>query len=105
MAGRCVPPQDVGSLTEAEYPLSEAEAAFEHAGRRGALKVQLVMPGDGTAFASLRLPLPSWLRQHICVVISTAFVAETLPLPADFQPLPKGALRRPAAAAAAWWGR
>ena len=30
---------DVTSLIEAEYPLAEALAAFEHAGRRGALKV------------------------------------------------------------------
>jgi threonine dehydrogenase-like Zn-dependent dehydrogenase len=34
---------DVTSLIEAEYPLDEALAAFEHAGRRGALKV-LVRP-------------------------------------------------------------
>jgi threonine dehydrogenase-like Zn-dependent dehydrogenase len=34
---------DVASLIEAEYPLSEGLAAFEHAGRRGALKV-LVRP-------------------------------------------------------------
>jgi threonine dehydrogenase-like Zn-dependent dehydrogenase len=34
---------DVTSLIEAEYPLSEGLAAFEHAGRRGALKV-LVRP-------------------------------------------------------------
>jgi threonine dehydrogenase-like Zn-dependent dehydrogenase len=34
---------DVISLIEAEYPLDEALAAFEHAGRRGALKV-LVRP-------------------------------------------------------------
>jgi threonine dehydrogenase-like Zn-dependent dehydrogenase len=34
---------DVLSLVEAEYPLDEALAAFEHAGRRGALKV-LVRP-------------------------------------------------------------
>ena len=29
---------------EAEYDLNEADAAFEHAKRRGALKVQIVMP-------------------------------------------------------------
>jgi threonine dehydrogenase-like Zn-dependent dehydrogenase len=34
---------DVTSLIEAEYPLADALAAFEHAGRRGALKV-LVRP-------------------------------------------------------------
>jgi threonine dehydrogenase-like Zn-dependent dehydrogenase len=34
---------DVTSLLEAEYPLDQALAAFEHAGRRGALKV-LVRP-------------------------------------------------------------
>ena len=34
---------DVTSLVEAEYPLDEALAAFEHAGRRGTLKV-LVRP-------------------------------------------------------------
>jgi len=34
---------DVSSLVEAEYPLDQAQAAFEHAGRRGALKV-LVRP-------------------------------------------------------------
>jgi threonine dehydrogenase-like Zn-dependent dehydrogenase len=34
---------DVTSLIEAEYPLSESLAAFEHAGRRGTLKV-LVRP-------------------------------------------------------------
>ena len=34
---------DVTSLIEAEYPLDEALAAFDHAGRRGALKV-LVRP-------------------------------------------------------------
>ncbi len=34
---------DVTSLIEAEYPLSDGLAAFEHAGRRGALKV-LVRP-------------------------------------------------------------
>jgi threonine dehydrogenase-like Zn-dependent dehydrogenase len=34
---------DVTSLIEAEYPLDQALAAFEHAGRRGALKV-LVRP-------------------------------------------------------------
>jgi threonine dehydrogenase-like Zn-dependent dehydrogenase len=34
---------DVSSLVEAEYPLDQARAAFEHAGRRGALKV-LVRP-------------------------------------------------------------
>jgi threonine dehydrogenase-like Zn-dependent dehydrogenase len=34
---------DVTSLIEAEYPLDEALAAFEHAGRRGALKV-LIRP-------------------------------------------------------------
>ncbi|MGD9145777.1 MAG: alcohol dehydrogenase, partial [Anaerolineae bacterium] len=34
---------DVASLVEAEYPLDQALAAFEHAGRRGALKV-LVRP-------------------------------------------------------------
>lgn len=32
---------DVESLIEARYPLDEYEAAFEHAGRRGALKVLL----------------------------------------------------------------
>ena len=34
---------DVAPLIEAEYPLHQAVAAFEHAGRRGALKV-LVRP-------------------------------------------------------------
>lgn len=34
---------DVSSLIEAEYPLDQAVAAFEHAGRKGALKV-LVRP-------------------------------------------------------------
>jgi threonine dehydrogenase-like Zn-dependent dehydrogenase len=34
---------DVSSLVEAEYPLQEARAAFEHAGRKGALKI-LVRP-------------------------------------------------------------
>lgn len=34
---------DVSSLIEAEYPLDQAPAAFEHAGRKGALKV-LVRP-------------------------------------------------------------
>lgn len=36
---------DVTSLVEAEYPLADSLAAFEHAGRRGALKV-LVRPGN-----------------------------------------------------------
>ena len=34
---------DVSSLVEAEYPLDQARAAFEHAGRKGALKI-LVRP-------------------------------------------------------------
>jgi threonine dehydrogenase-like Zn-dependent dehydrogenase len=34
---------DVESLIEAEYPLDDALAAFDHAGKRGALKV-LVRP-------------------------------------------------------------
>jgi hypothetical protein len=33
----------VTSLIEAEYPLDQALAAFEHAGRRGTLKV-LIRP-------------------------------------------------------------
>jgi hypothetical protein len=32
---------DVESLIEARYPLSEAMAAFEHAARKGVLKVLL----------------------------------------------------------------
>jgi len=32
---------DVESLIEATYPLEEGPVAFEHAGRRGALKVLL----------------------------------------------------------------
>ncbi len=32
---------DVSSLVEAEYPLDQAQAAFEHAGRKGALKILL----------------------------------------------------------------
>jgi threonine dehydrogenase-like Zn-dependent dehydrogenase len=34
---------DVASMIEAEYPLADALAAFEHAARRGALKV-LIRP-------------------------------------------------------------
>ena len=33
---------------EAEYDLAEADAAFQHAKRRGALKVQIVMPSTLT---------------------------------------------------------
>jgi threonine dehydrogenase-like Zn-dependent dehydrogenase len=38
---------DVAPLIEAEYPLSEAAAAFEHAGQRGALKVLVRASGSG----------------------------------------------------------
>lgn len=37
---------DVAPLIEAEYPLDEALKAFEHAGRRGTLKILVRMAGD-----------------------------------------------------------
>ena len=35
---------DVTPLIESEYPLEDSAAAFEHAGRRGALKVLVRIP-------------------------------------------------------------
>ena len=41
------PDFDVAKYLEAEYGLDEVEAALAHAGRRGTLKIQLVMGGGG----------------------------------------------------------
>ena len=38
----------VQKYVEAEYELAQADAAFEHAQRRGCMKVQLVMPPPAT---------------------------------------------------------
>ena len=43
---------------------------------------------DKTVHLPCVFPLPSWLRQCICLVFSTAFVAKTLHLPCVF-PLPQ----------------